>query len=212
MVLFAAGLVWRYRSRLTISSLSSQVLESRWLLWGSVPFHLGLFILFAGHLLPLIAPGLWQSWMANRPALLAVESVGVAAALLCLAGLIVLLARRIASHAVQRNSTVADIAVLVILIAQAAIGLGVATMHRWGALWSARTTTPYLWSILTFQPDPSLIAGAPPLLLFHLSAAWVVLALIPFTRLVHMMTLPLAYLGRPPQKVVWVSREPLADL
>jgi nitrate reductase gamma subunit len=39
-----------------------------------------------------------------------------------------------------------------------------------------------------------------------LTGAWIVVALLPFTRLVHMFTLPLGYLGRPPQKVVWVTR------
>ena len=208
LFVFVAGLVWRYRSRLTISSLSSQVLESRWLLWGSVPFHLGILILFAAHLFPLLVPRLWQSWMTSRAALLAVETAGVAAGILALAGLIVLLVRRIASRALMRNSTVVDLIVLVILIAQVGAGLGVAMMHRWGAVWSVKTTTPYLWSVFTFQPDPSHVAGVPPLVMFHLSTAWVLLALIPFSRLIHMLTVPLQYLGRPPQKVVWTSRQP----
>jgi nitrate reductase gamma subunit len=38
---------------------------------------------------------------------------------------------------------------------------------------------------------------------FHLAGAWIVLALVPFTRLVHLLALPLGYLGRAPQKVVW---------
>jgi nitrate reductase gamma subunit len=77
-------------------------------------------------------------------------------------------------------------------------------MHRWGAVWSVRTTTPYLWSLITFQPDPSLVAGVPTLMTLHLTGAWIVLALIPFTRLVHMFAVPLHYLHRPPQKVIWL--------
>jgi nitrate reductase gamma subunit len=198
MVLFLAGLVWRYQSRSTISSRSSQVLESRWLVWGSVPFHLGIILLFLGHLVPVLLPAQWQSLVSNRTALLTIETIGAGAALLCLIGLIVLFVRRVFSAHVRSSSTIPDLAVLAILIAQVALGLAVATMHRWGAVWSVRTTTPYLWSLFTLRPDPTLVAGVPLLVTLHLTGAWIVLALVPFTRLVHMFSLPLGYLWRSP--------------
>jgi nitrate reductase gamma subunit len=205
MVVFIAGVIWRYRSRLSISSLSSQVLESRWLAFGAVPFHLGIAILFLGHLIPLLIPDTWRALVSNRTALLTVETIGTSAALLCLIGLLVLFVRRVSSRAVRAGSTVVDLLVLAILIAQVALGLGVATMHRWGAVWSIGTTVPYLRSLLTLRPDPTLVAGVPKLMTWHLAGAWVVLGLLPFTRLVHMFAFPLGYLGRAPQKVVWVS-------
>lgn len=205
IVVFVVGMVWRLRRRYSISSLSSQVLESRFLPWGSVPFHLGIVILVAGHLLPLLFPAWWQRLVVNRTALLALESAGAAAALLCLVGLVVLAFRRLLSPSVRPVSTAADLLVLAILISQVAIGFALAMLHRWGAVWSARTTTPYLWSLVTLQPDPAFVAGAPLLLTLHISLAWMVLALIPFTRLVHLFFVPLGYLRRPPQKVVWSS-------
>ena len=205
MVIFVAGLIWRYRSRLTISSLSSQILESRWLLWGTIPFHLGVAVLLLGHLAPLVAPDAWRLFVSRRAALLTVETAGVAAALLCLIGLVVLFARRVASRAVRASSTLVDLLVLAVLIAQVTLGFLVATMHRWGAVWSIGTTMPYLRSLLALRPDPSLVAGVPPLVTAHLAGAWIVLALLPFTRLVHMFALPLGYLTRAPQKVVWVT-------
>ena len=204
MVVFVAGLIWRYRSRFTISSLSSQILESRWLVWGTVPFHIGIVVLFLGHLVPLLIPGTWRTLVSNRTALLTIETIGSGAAILCLIGLAVLFVRRVSSRSVHAASTVIDVLVLGILIVQVAAGLGVATMHRWGAVWSIGTTTPYLRSLLTFQPEPAFVAGVPSLMMLHLAGAWIVLALLPFTRLVHMFTLPLGYLGRPLQKVVWV--------
>ena len=205
MVMFVAGLVWRYRTRSTISSLSSQILESRWLVWGAVPFHLGIALVVFGHLAPLFFPGPWQALVSDRRALLTIETIGAAAAILTLAGLVVLLIRRLSSAYVRSNSTVPDVIVLVVLIAQVALGLAVAMMHRWGAVWSVRTTTPYLWSLFTLRPDPSLVAGVPLLVTLHLTGAWIVLALVPFTRLVHMFSLPLGYFGRRPQKVVWMT-------
>ena len=200
IALFIAGVIWRYRNPLTITARSSQLLESRWLAFGAVPFHAGVVTLFLGHLIPLLIPSQWQALVSNRTALLVVETLGSAAGLLCLIGLVILFARRLTLRAA---SPLADFVVVAILIAQVVLGLGVATMHRWGAVWSARTTTPYLWRIVTLQPDASLVAGVPLLVTLHIAGAWIVLALVPFTRLVHMFALPLRYLTRPPQRVVW---------
>jgi nitrate reductase gamma subunit len=163
----------------------------------------GVVTLFVGHLVPLPIPSQWQAVFAHRWALLTFETIGSAAAILCLAGLLVLLVRR---TALRPRSAPLDFVVLAILIAQVALGLAAATLHRWGAVWSVGTTTPYLRSIVTLRPDPSLVAGVPLLVTLHLTGAWIVLALIPFTRLVHIFALPLQYLTRPPQKVVWARR------
>lgn len=204
---FVTGMIWRYRSRFTISSLSSQLLESRWLAWGAVPFHIGILTLVAGHLLPVVIPGTWQSLVSRRLFLLVIEGIGTAAALLCVIGLLILFFRRAATRVLRPSSTAVDLAVLAVLILQVALGLEVASFHRWGAVWSARTTTPYLWSVLTLQPDASLVAGLPLTVLLHLTGAWILLALIPFTRLVHMFAVPVGYLVRPPQKVVWATNK-----
>lgn len=195
IAVFIAGLISRFRTPSTITARSSQILESRWLAFGAVPFHAGVVTLFLGHLVPLLIPAQWQAWMSNRTALLIVETLGTAAGILCLAGLAILLLRR---TTLRPPSAVADFVVLAILIAQVALGLAVATPHRWGAIWSATTTTPYLRSL-----DASFIAGVPTLVTLHIAGAWIVLALIPFTRLVHMLAVPLGYLWRPMQKVVW---------
>jgi nitrate reductase gamma subunit len=200
IALFVAGVVWRYRNPSTMTARSSQILESRWLAFGAVPFHAGVVTLFLGHLVPVLIPQQWRALVSNRNALLAVETIGSAAAILCLAGLVVLFVRR---AMLRPLSPLLDFVVLAILIAQVAVGLGVATMHRWGSIWSAVTTSPYLRSIVALQPDASLVAGVPPLVTLHVAGAWVVLALVPYTRLVHMFALPLGYLTRPLQKVVW---------
>ena len=199
------GVIWRFRGGATISSQSSQILESRWLLWGTVPFHLGVGILLLGHLVPLLVPDVWRVIVSDRSALIAAESIGAAAAILCLAGLVVLLIRRVTSSAVRAGSTAADVIVLAVLIAQVTLGLVVATMHRWGAVWSIGTVVPYLRSLMTFRPEPAFVAGVPFVMTLHLAGAWLVLALLPFTRLIHMFTLPLGYLRRPPQRVVWAA-------
>jgi nitrate reductase gamma subunit len=208
VAMFLGGTIWRFRNESSISARSSQMLEGGALAWGTVPFHFGIVVLFFFHLLPLLIPDTWRTIVSSRIGLRTVESVGLAAALLCLAGLFVLLVRRVSSSAVRAGSGAADVLVLAILVVQVTSGIAVATMHRWGAVWSLGTTVPYLRSLVMFRPDPSFIAGIPPAMLWHLAGAWIVLALLPFTRLIHMLTLPLGYLTRPPQKVVWTTRKP----
>jgi nitrate reductase gamma subunit len=205
IAVFAIGLIWRFRSATTISSQSSQILEGRWLVWGTIPLHIGVVTLFAGHLIPLLFPDAWRAVVARPLALLIVESIGAAAAILCLLGLSILFVRRLLSRTVRASSSVADLLVLAILIAQVAAGLSLATLHRWGAVWSIGTVVPYLRGLAVFRPDPAFVAPLPKLMAMHLAGAWIVLALLPFTRLIHMLTFPFGYLRRPAQKVVWMS-------
>jgi len=212
LVALVFGSIYRYRTRrFTYSALSSQFLESRALRWGTVPFHVGILVLFLGHLVPFVAPRLWRDLTAHRGFLLTVETVGIAAAVLAAAGLMVLLLRRVTAHKLQGVSTVVDLLVVLLLLLQVMVGLGVALSHRWGAVWSVGTTTPYLWSLLALRPDIAYVAALPPLAKLHLVGAWVLFLLVPFSRLVHVFSLPLAYLLRPPQRVVWATRRRLEE-
>ncbi|HOR26920.1 MAG TPA: respiratory nitrate reductase subunit gamma [Candidatus Sumerlaeota bacterium] len=204
LVSLVAGSIWRYRrNRFSYSALSSQFLERKQLRWGSLPWHVGLLVVFIGHLVPFVAPGLWQSLVANRGFLLAVETAGVAAALLALGGLTVLAVRRVFSGPLQRITTTMDLIIVGLLIVQVILGLGVALHHRWGAQWSGRTLGPYLWSVVTLRPEAEWVAAMPPLVKLHVAGAFAIFALLPFSRLVHAFSLPVEYLWRAPQKVVW---------
>lgn len=198
--------LYRYRyQKFGVSSLSSQFLEGNTLRWGSMPWHVGILVVLIGHLIPIALPGLWQSLTMNPVFLITIESIGVFAAFLCLIGIGALIVRRLTSARLQPVTSVADLGVLFLLLAQVFVGIGVATGNRWGSAWSTSTTTPYLWSLFTLQPKPEYILGLPPTVKLHLVLAWGIILLIPFTRLVHMFALPLPYVWRAPQKVVWTT-------
>jgi nitrate reductase gamma subunit len=194
----------RYRSsRYSYSAMSSQFLEHRGLRWGSAPWHVGILLILAGHLFVFLFPGLTASLLAARPILLAVEGAGIAFSVLCVAGLLVLILRRLTSARVQAVTTTMDLVVLAALLVQVLLGLAVAVQYRWGASWGAASLAPYLWSLASLRPDPSYVADMPPLVKAHLVGAWGFILLIPFSRLVHMFSIPLGYLARAPQLVVW---------
>ncbi len=213
MFSLVAGSIYRYRhDRFSYSALSSQFLESKKLLWGSLPWHAGILIVLIGHLLPFLAPGLWQSLTAHIGFVLTVEVIGVIAAFMALIGLVVLLVRRVLSRHVQSVTTPVDLIVLVLFIAQVLIGIQTAAGHRWGSMWSAQTTTPYLWSLLTFRPDLSFVEPLPPTVKLHIAVAWFIVLLFPFSRLVHMFSIPVQYLWRLPQLVIWTNARRIEHL
>lgn len=187
------------------SALSSQFLEPKALMWGSVPWHIGIVVITIGHLLAFCAPGAWQALMSKSEILLATETVGFAAGVICLAGLIVLILRRIGSSKVQAVTSTMDLIVLGLLLAQVLIGLAVAVHYRYGAAWVSGTASPYLWSLFTLQPNLQFIQDLPLAVKAHMVLAYLLILLIPFSRLIHMFAVPLQYLFRPPQNVVWNS-------
>lgn len=197
---------WRVKP-FSVSSLSSQLLESRKLFWGSIPFHWGILIILAGHLTTLLLPSTVAWWDGVPIRLYALEITGLALALWAGFGIIVLFYRRISDAKVRVVTTPMDHVVLTVLLLQVVTGIWVAVMLRFGSFWAVGVAVPYVWSLITFQPKPELIQPFPLAIQAHIVMFWVFLAVFPFSRLVHIFTWPLGYLYKPWQKVVDV-REP----
>jgi hypothetical protein len=59
------------------------------------------------------------------------------------------------------------------------------------------TVAVWFRSIVFFHPEPEAMVGAPILYQLHAAAAWLILLVWPFSRLVHAWSIPLQYVGRP---------------
>jgi nitrate reductase gamma subunit len=136
------------------------------------------------------------------------EVSGLALALWAAFGLVVLAGRRLGSGRVRAVTTPMDLVVLLVLAVQVASGIWIALGYRWGSFWGTAVFTPYLWSLLTLRPRPELVVSLPFILQAHVVCFFVFLTLFPFTRLVHILTLPLGYLTRPWQRVIRNRMEP----
>jgi len=198
------GGVYRYLSdRFSYSSFSSQFLESRWLFWGSVPWHYGIVAILLAHLLAALFPGAWAALVAAPLRLYVLEVAGLALALLTLFGLVLLILRRLLSPRLYAVTSAMDWVLLAALLVQVASGIRVALLHRWGAAWYPYTIGPWLASLATFQPQIEHITPLPWAVKLHILGGFLIITLFPFTRLVHLVSLPIAYLWRPPQVVWW---------
>ena len=196
--------VQRYFKRgFTYSSLSSQFLESDELFYGSVPWHIGILVVLTGHVIGFAIPRqvLWFNGVPAR--LYILETTALLFGLLALVGIISLIVRRITSARIRAVTSAMDIVVLLVLLVQVALGVYTALFYRWGSSWYATSAVPYLRSLLTLQPDLKMIAPLPLAVKLHIINAYVFLAILPFSRLVHMLVVPIHYLWRPYQVVIW---------
>ncbi len=196
--------IWRYRStKFKFSSLSSQFLEGKELFWGSIPFHWGLLALFLGHMAAFLIPQGVLAWNSHPARLLVVEIGAFIFAIAVLIGLIKLIIRRFSNDRLLVVTTKMDVAILAILLLQVITGLWIAYSFRWGSSWFASVLTPYLWSLLTLQPEIGAVSAMPWAVKLHIFGAYLIVFLFPFSRLVHFLVVPIHYLWRPYQRVIW---------
>ena len=201
--------IQRYRQNAyTVSSLSSQFLESKGLFWGSVPFHFGILTLFMGHLLGLLIPRQVAVWNGAPLRLMVLEVSALVAGLVTLFGTLRLMWRRMRSPRLMQVTSKMDRLLYAVLLFQIGSGLWIALGCRWGTAWYVHTAVPYLRSLFVLQPDLKPITGMPLVVRLHMLGAFVLLALFSFTRLVHVLVAPVPYLWRRVQLVVWNRRRP----
>ena len=204
VVTFVAGIIYRYRQKgFTVSSLSSQFLEGRRLFWGTVPFHIGILAVFAGHLLAFLLPQATLTWNSLPVRLIVLEVTGFIFGLTVLVGLIALMFRRFTNARIRAVTTPMDVALEFLLLAQVVLGCWIALGFRWGSSWFAADLTPYLWSLVALNPETAAVYALPWVIKLHIVGAFAILFIVPFTRLAHVVVAPLHYIVRPYQQVIW---------
>ena len=196
--------IYRYTiDRYSWSSQSSQFLESRALFWGSVPWHYAILLILIAHLLAVLFPGAWGALLGAPGRLLLLEATGIALGLVTVLALLVLLLRRVGNARLVVVTTRVDWALLLLLLLQVATGVWIAVTLRWGGAWYVHSITPWLRSLVALSPAVDTLAAMPLVVKLHAVNAFVLLALFPFSRLVHVVSVPLFYLTRPFQLVIW---------
>ncbi|HSM95602.1 MAG TPA: respiratory nitrate reductase subunit gamma [Rhizomicrobium sp.] len=208
---FLVGSLIRFdREQYTWRSQSSQLLRRRQLIWGSNLFHVGILIILVGHTGGLLTPvfifeALGISHTAKQ---IVAIVVGGIAGVICLAGLVMLLHRRLSDPRIRKTSSLADIAVLVLLLAQLLLGLGsifVSLHHLDGSEMVALMN--WAQHIVTLRPGAAdYVIGVSPVFKAHLVLGLTIFLVFPFTRLVHILSAPVWYLGRRGYQIVRTRR------
>jgi len=206
--IFLLGSLIRFdREQYTWKSDSSQLLKRSQLRWGSNLFHIGILFLFFGHAAGLLTPHwLYESLGLSTEAkqLLAMISGGIAG-LACLAGITLLLHRRLAEPRIRATSKPMDIFILLWVFVTLLLGLT-------SILFSARhldgsdmlLLASWAQHIVTFRSGAAEFLLAVPLIFkIHLFFGMTLFLPFPFSRLVHVWSgfATVTYLGRSYQVV-----------
>ena len=203
---FVVGLVWRYRyDKAGWTARSSQLHEQRLLALGSPLFHYGILLTFGGPRGGPAHPRRMDPGTGHqrRPLPRHRGRGRRLAGVMTVAGLAILVYRRLTVRAVGRASLASDLVMYLLLGGTILIGL-VITLTGNGHDYRA-TVAPWFRSVFALQPSAEAIAGAPLGFQLHALIAWGLIAAWPYTRLVHAFSLPLGYLFRP--YIVYRSRE-----
>jgi nitrate reductase gamma subunit len=199
-VFFVGSLVRYERSQFTWRSGSSQFLRTKDLRLGSNLFHVGILLLFVGHFVGLLTPpALYHAvgLSTSVKQVLAVIAGGIFGGI-CAWGLFLLIRRRLTDPRIRATSSRMDIAILLLIAVQLALGLltlPVSLYHLDGgnmlllAEWAQR--------IVTFRPGAAeLLANVGWIFKLHLFFGITVFLVFPFSRLVHIWSVPAGYIGR----------------
>ena len=201
------GGIWRYKTdRFSYTSQSSQFLESRALFWGSVSWHYGILMILGAHVVALVIWEPWASLLSNPTRLYTLEAIGLAFSILAIIGVAILSLRRLFVRRVTSVTSRMDWVLLVVLVAQVILGLWIALGYRWGSEWYTATAVPWLHSLFKLNPKVEYMVALPTVVQVHTVLGFAIVALFPFTRLVHIVTFPVTYLWRSYQVVVWNRR------
>ncbi len=204
MAIFLIVTIQRYRQQsFSYSSLSSQFLENRQHFWGLVPFHYGLLVVLLGHVVAFLLPASLLAWNSRPLRLYVLEVSALVCGLLVVVGLAMGLARRLTNTRVRGVTTTSDWILFGMLMLQVVSGVLMAIFVGWGSSWFAAAISPYLWSLVKFQPNLNYVIGLPWLVKLHIVSAYALIAFFPFTRLVHVLVVPNMYLWRRTQVVRW---------
>lgn len=206
MTVFFLGSLARYEyGQFTWRSGSSQLLRGKEFRLGSNLFHVGILMLFVGHFVGLLTPpeiyhALGLSTSAKQ--VLAVAAGGVFGGI-CAAGLYLLLKRRLTDPRIRATSSRMDIAVLLLIAVQLALGLftlPVSLYHLDGG--NMLVLAEWAQRIVTFRSGAAeLLAEVGWIFKLHLFFGITLFLLFPFSRLVHVWSAPVGYVARPYQLV-----------
>lgn len=203
---FFIGSLARYdRDQYTWRTGSSQFLRADELRLGSNLFHIGILLLFVGHFVGLLTPpavyhALGLSTSAKQ--ILAVVAGGVFGGV-CLKGIIILIRRRLTDARIRATSSRMDIFILLLIAVQ--LGLGLLTLpislyHYDGA--NMLLLGEWAQRIVTFRSGAAdQVSEMGFIFKLHLFLGQTLFLVFPFSRLVHVWSVPLGYVTRPYQVV-----------
>lgn len=204
ILVMIVGTLYRYKyNQMSWTSKSSEFLEKRLLIIGNMLFHWGILFVLVGHIMGLLVPMQWYALagISTETYHALAVAVGGIAGIVALIGISILLYRRIFNLRIRIHSDFSDFLsdglLFVIMIAGLSETLLYPLFH--GSPYEYRATIGvWIRSVIMLHPDIALMTHAPLIYQLHTLAAFIIFGISPFTRLIHMYSVPLKYFARAP--------------
>ncbi|MBS0227143.1 MAG: respiratory nitrate reductase subunit gamma [Proteobacteria bacterium] len=203
-VFFIGSLVRFDHSMYTWRSGSSQLLSSRGMRIGSNMFHVGILVVLGGHIVGLLTPhSIYTIFISQEHKQLMAMVVGGTFGVICLIGMCILMWRHLFNPRIRATDNWRNVLLLALLMAQLLLGLYTivqSTHHMDGSVMTA--LADWAQRLITFRPGAAeLVAPVHWVYKAHIVLGLTLFLVTPFTRLVHIWSIPLSYLWRPYQVV-----------
>lgn len=203
---FLLGSLFRYdRDQYTWKAGSSQMLSSKGMRVGSNLFHVGIILLFFGHLVGLLTPeSVYHHFMtAGQKQVMAMVAGGIFGTL-CFIGMVILIHRRLTNPRIRATTKFSDMFILLLLFVQLCLGLltlPASAQHLDGS--SMIALANWAQHIVTFRSGAAdFIIHEPIIFKLHIFLGLTMFLVFPFTRLVHIWSAPAKYVFRKGYQIV----------
>lgn len=207
IAIFLIGSIIRYdREQYTWKTGSSQMLDSKGIKKGNLAFHIGIMAVLAGHFVGLLTPHHVWDVLGVTPEVKQLVAMGAGGffGLICLYGITILLHRRLTNPRVRATSTQMDILILVLIYIQLVLGL-ISILFSFSHLDGSEMLKMMSWaqSIVTLDSAQAAasMTGVGFIYKLHIVLGMTLFVLFPFSRLVHIWSVPVKYFRRPFQVV-----------
>lgn len=195
---FWFGLITRFVvANKTIQAKSTQILAKSGVRKGNNLFHYGIIIVFFGHLTLFLPEEVYHLVMSTEIKRLIALTFGSIFGSMTLIGLFILIRRRITNERVRFTSKFHDYFILLLLFTEVVIGLASVVTTAHGSVSDYAALGDWAQKIITFQPDAgAVIAGHSIMYKIHITIGLLIFMIFPYTKLMHMLVLPVAYFFR----------------
>jgi nitrate reductase gamma subunit len=199
---FLLGSLLRYdREQYSWKTGSSQMLSNKNFRIANILFHVGIITILLGHFAGLVIP--YELWHLLGVSLEAKQiiamGVGGLFGVLCFIGLTMLVKRRLFDPRIRATSSAMDTTILLLIYLQLIIGMFtiyISSGHMDGSeMYNLMSWSRYL---LTFRPNEAVeyISGVHWVYKMHVTLGITLFVLFPFSRLVHIWSVPVQYIAR----------------
>jgi len=154
-----------------------------------VSWHYGIILALLAHLAATVLAPYWGLIAATSFSRDIIRLTGPIFGLLAAFGLVILIVRRVENDKAKAVTSRADWMMLILFLVQVGLGLTITLFYRWGSAWYPYTASPWLFSLVTLKPAASICPSTAAANQAHFLNAFLLIAIIPFTRLVHLFTI-----------------------